>query len=521
MEFKIKRFIKKNKKLLIIISSILLLALIILGVVLLNIKHSQKEEIKKDNSNEPKVVEELKFMTVKINPYVKIGFKESYEMCDDHGSEFICSDITKMVVSFEFLNDDAQKYYENKEFIGKTLEEVLVNICDIAKENKITFNTVEIETNSEYVDKTELMQYIVLHAQNSIDYTLDFKVVKEEEENNEVDDMPTVVEDVKTYKVTFDSNGGSKVSSQSVKEGGKASAPENPTKEGYTFVEWELNGKKFNFSNKITKDITLVAKWNEAENNIEEYTKTFEKFNVEIKNLESGLKAEIVGGSIKVTAKGSNKDIVNSKNAGSIKVYVDLSGLKEGSHSADIKQENIDNDVTYTFEPNKVTVNIQKITENDNKFNLNENIEYYTTQMSPSCSYYIYVKPNCLNKTYQELKDLYPNYDKELDKLENINDNEKVSDFTYFPECKTIPSDTLSKLQNLPGSILSQEGDKILFGYIQFFADKYISLVPEIDYSQYGLVFVGGCGDYGYQNPSEGILTNELCEKYHLSCGEW
>ena len=251
--------------------------------MLLNIKHSQKEELKEDNSNEPKVVEELKFMTVKINPYVKIGFRESYEMCDDHGSEFICSDITKMVVSFEFLNDDAQKYYENQEFIGKTLEEVLVNICDIAKENKITFNTVEIETNSEYVDKTELMQYIVLHAQNSIDYTLDFKVVNEEVENNEVDDMPVVVEDVKTYKVTFDSNGGSKVSSQSVKEGGKASAPENPTKEGYTFGEWELNGKKFNFSNKITKDITLVAKWNEAENNIEEYTKTFEKFNVEIK----------------------------------------------------------------------------------------------------------------------------------------------------------------------------------------------------------------------------------------------
>lgn len=66
-----------------------------------------------------------------------------------------------------------------------------------------------------------------------------------------------------TYVVTFDSNGGSKVSSQTVKENNIAKKPADPTKSGYTFVEWRLNGKAYNFNSKVTKNITLVAVWNE------------------------------------------------------------------------------------------------------------------------------------------------------------------------------------------------------------------------------------------------------------------
>ena len=66
---------------------------------------------------------------------------------------------------------------------------------------------------------------------------------------------------VTTYTVTFDSNGGSNISSQTVESGKKATRPTNPTREGYTFNSWKLNGNEFDFSSAITSNITLVASW--------------------------------------------------------------------------------------------------------------------------------------------------------------------------------------------------------------------------------------------------------------------
>lgn len=63
------------------------------------------------------------------------------------------------------------------------------------------------------------------------------------------------------YTVTFDSNGGSSVSTQKVNSGSKASKPSNPTKSGYKFAGWTLNGSSYNFDSKVTGNITLVAKW--------------------------------------------------------------------------------------------------------------------------------------------------------------------------------------------------------------------------------------------------------------------
>ena len=74
------------------------------------------------------------------------------------------------------------------------------------------------------------------------------------------------------YTVTFDSNGGSSVNGQVVTEGNTASKPSNPTRSEYAFVEWQLNGSKYDFNSKVTKNITLVAKWR----NLEKYTVTFD-----------------------------------------------------------------------------------------------------------------------------------------------------------------------------------------------------------------------------------------------------
>ena len=76
---------------------------------------------------------------------------------------------------------------------------------------------------------------------------------------------------VKKYTVTFNSKGGSAVASQTVTEGSKATIPIAPTREGYAFVEWQLNGKKYDFDSKVTKSIELIAVWKQ----LNKYTVTF------------------------------------------------------------------------------------------------------------------------------------------------------------------------------------------------------------------------------------------------------
>jgi len=77
---------------------------------------------------------------------------------------------------------------------------------------------------------------------------------------------------VKRYEVKFDTAGGNKISSQRVIENKTAKTPENPTRDGYAFEGWYLNDKEYDFKTKITKDITIVAKWEK----VEKYTITFD-----------------------------------------------------------------------------------------------------------------------------------------------------------------------------------------------------------------------------------------------------
>ena len=72
------------------------------------------------------------------------------------------------------------------------------------------------------------------------------------------------VSTTKTYKVSFNSNGGSAVKAQTVKSGAKASKPANPTKGGYVFKGWYSDKgltKAYNFSTAVKGNVTLYAKW--------------------------------------------------------------------------------------------------------------------------------------------------------------------------------------------------------------------------------------------------------------------
>ena len=64
------------------------------------------------------------------------------------------------------------------------------------------------------------------------------------------------------YTVTFDADGGTPVpAAQEVKEGEKATKPQDPTKAGFTFLGWYNGETKYTFEEKVTANITLKAKW--------------------------------------------------------------------------------------------------------------------------------------------------------------------------------------------------------------------------------------------------------------------
>ncbi|RAV17761.1 InlB B-repeat-containing protein [Paenibacillus contaminans] len=68
-----------------------------------------------------------------------------------------------------------------------------------------------------------------------------------------------------THTVTFVSNGGSAVPTQTVNENDKATEPTVPTKSGFTFDGWLTDSNDpttaFNFNTPITAPVTLYAKW--------------------------------------------------------------------------------------------------------------------------------------------------------------------------------------------------------------------------------------------------------------------
>lgn len=75
------------------------------------------------------------------------------------------------------------------------------------------------------------------------------------------------------YVVTFNSNGGSAVSSQTVMENSKAMKPARPSRSGYVFDGWytDINGGTlFDFSTRIKGNITLYAYWNKIYNEMAE-----------------------------------------------------------------------------------------------------------------------------------------------------------------------------------------------------------------------------------------------------------
>lgn len=64
-----------------------------------------------------------------------------------------------------------------------------------------------------------------------------------------------------SFTITFNTDGGSKIDPVKVAKDGTITKPADPTREGYKFVEWQYNGKAFDFKTKVTANMVLKAVW--------------------------------------------------------------------------------------------------------------------------------------------------------------------------------------------------------------------------------------------------------------------
>ena len=98
---------------------------------------------------------------------------------------------------------------------------------------------------------TEITKDITLYAQWS-------------KKNSDGSGGGTSTPPVEIYTVTFESNGGSEVASQTVKKGMTATEPEAPLRGGYRFQGWYADSaltEPYNFSAPVNRDFTLYAGW--------------------------------------------------------------------------------------------------------------------------------------------------------------------------------------------------------------------------------------------------------------------
>ena len=94
----------------------------------------------------------------------------------------------------------------------------------------------------------------------------EIKVVAKDKSGNasEPKTVTLTITKVNYYTVSFNSNGGSAVESQSVREGSKAYSA-YPSRDGYNFEGWFNGNSKFDFNQPIYGNVALTAKWKKIE----------------------------------------------------------------------------------------------------------------------------------------------------------------------------------------------------------------------------------------------------------------
>ena len=459
-----KKIIKNKKILICVIATLIIIGLIVRGIFLFSKDNEEKTQNKETTNNY--------VAYVKINPLIKIEYSQTCKIdtCND-----------PVVTKYELINDDAKDIYKDIDLIGTNnkLYDVLTLISKTAEDNNIEFETVEIYSNwdnlNNYIDNA-----------NKDTYKWSYIISIRDKEN--LEDISSSLEENKIlYNVEFDTDGGNEINTQTVEKGNLVNQPTMPTKKGYKFIEWQLNGEKFDFKQEITSNITLKAKWEKIEtpNN---------------------------------TNKNENNTTTNNNN-------------NTNTNSNSNKNENTTNNSSNNNQSTNESTNTTPSEEDTHKgfINLNDNVQYYK---GTSCGGYQAIKASCFNKTYRELMAEFPNnYNASLDDPENLDwlnldevPYEKSSLVEYFPGCKTTVSSSIqSTINNTPGFYGEFRDNGFMKpNWIYFTDSKYNKFKGETNnFEKYGLYDITACGGGGSGELTYYTLDETACEKYNLSCDRW
>ena len=288
-------------------------------------------------------------------------------------------------------------------------------------------------------------------------------------------DDESIIEEINYYTVTFDSQGGTNIDSVVVKENDVIKEPTIPEKEGYTFEYWELDGEQYDFNTKVASEVTLIARWQEVEEEQDDNQTTDQNDNQLTNNQASS------------NTNDNKTDVINLNDDISITLYhidtgnpscffyMHATNLESVFPSAEITKNN--NGISYVYYSPFEDIYAQEteISDEDIINNL-DSIKFNTT------------KETNLKNTFEKYKN------SKYSGISNITysiKNHRISfsyDYIFFNGLD-VESD---------GMKANEEIQEILTG---------------------STLFRGPCG--AYDTYSNAVLTEELCDEYNLKCDRW
>ena len=197
---------------------------------------------------------------------------------------------------------------------------------------------------------------------------------------------------VERFTVTFETNGGTAINSQTVISGNKISAV-STTKSGYKLVGWYKDATfstPFNIStDTITEDTNLYAKWEATSSD----PQTGNTLTLTIPS-ETGDKTEnFTAGDFTITATSDKKVTVNSN-------YISLNGGGSITYRSIVAAVNTTNEITITINVSGGSNNRYLIVADENGTSLSETLvtgETLIIKASGHTTYYLYSKSSGLN----------------------------------------------------------------------------------------------------------------------------
>ena len=412
------------------------------------------------DSNEKEYVEKEYVVSIINNSKweANLYLKENYYECWRPFERYICSDKTHEITRIEFKDKDLEGIYQDIDFKGLSLEDALIQYFNIENEDRTTIDANIFSTYN--LDK---------EAEENILNSIDKEEVKIKFFYQEL--ILTANDNTNYYTITFDTDGGSSIDSIVVANNDTLEEPTSPTKEGYTFLYWELDGEEYDFTTKVTSDITLTAVWkeNKTSSNNDSSNNTTNNQNDTNNNVTTSSKINL-NNNISITEYHVSSGTINCF------YYMFVTNLQEVFPTAEISKIN-NNPATVDFWHTKQDRQDYEVsTEEINEYVKNGTLKINTAKET----------------SFKNTLDKYKNGSyKGIANVNYTEDNHRFT-FTY---------DYIS-FNGLKVSSNGEAANKEIQGILSS-ATK----------------FEGPCGGFGgYENK---ILNEELCSKYNLDCGRW